>query len=490
VTSPKPQAGPGARSRLYSTIERRRRFASRVALYTSLALVMAAAFVLRQCLDQPLQANAAERWIQTDYLSLPEVKLLREYVRIDTSKATGDEVAGARFLARQLAAAGIQSDLERLGGRHANLYALLPGRDPRPLVLHSHIDVSDVDPQEWFFPPFEAHVELPWLYGRGVFDMKSIGIAELLAMIDLKRSGAPLARSVLFLATGGEESGSELGTRWVIRMHPELVRGFYALLTEGGTVEARTRSDVKYWGTEVGQKHFAEMRVCSASRQRLEDLRRDLRERGHTQTDLLLTPEVRAVLASYGPTRDSAELRSLLARPDELLSDITAFRRLPPFLQSMLRNEAVPFNVEPAPGGGYEILVLFHLLPGQRLAEVRDRLVPPWMLHGLTVSVSDPPVAEAASPAGHPVLAVIDDAIRRQVPNAHPGPFFLPWTRTDARFFRAAGVPCFGFSPFLIMNTDTLQVDQANERLALPGFVDGVALYRKVLRRLVVAADK
>ena len=46
-------------------------------------------------------------------------------------------------------------------------------------------------------------------------------------------------------------------------------------------------------------------------------------------------------------------------------------------------------------------------------------------------------------------------------------------------------MPAYGFSPFLIMNTDTLQVDQANERFALPGFVDGVELYRDLVRRLV-----
>ena len=48
-----------------------------------------------------------------------------------------------------------------------------------------------------------------------------------------------------------------------------------------------------------------------------------------------------------------------------------------------------------------------------------------------------------------------------------------------------SGCLSYGFSPFLIMSTDTLQVDQANERFALPGFVDGVALYGRLVRRLV-----
>jgi hypothetical protein len=35
------------------------------------------------------------------------------------------------------------------------------------------------------------------------------------------------------------------------------------------------------------------------------------------------------------------------------------------------------------------------------------------------------------------------------------------------------------------MNTDTLAVDRANERFALPGFVDGCEVYRRLLRRLL-----
>jgi acetylornithine deacetylase/succinyl-diaminopimelate desuccinylase-like protein len=64
---------------------------------------------------------------------------------------------------------------------------------------------------------------------------------------------------------------------------------------------------------------------------------------------------------------------------------------------------------------------------------------------------------------------------------------FLPWTATDARFFRAHGIPSFGFSPFLVLTTDTIRVDQTGERISVPDFVDGVELYREILARL--AAD-
>ncbi|HYL04876.1 MAG TPA: M20/M25/M40 family metallo-hydrolase [Thermoanaerobaculia bacterium] len=467
-------------------LEQRLQRASRVALYGSLALAMAASYGLVATLDRPV-VTSGTGWIEHDYLHDPTVGLLQHYAQIDTSKTTGNEVAGARFLAAQLAAAGIHSEIEVLDGKHANLFAQLDGQDPHPLVLHNHIDVSGANPREWIYPPFSAHIELPWIFGRGVFDMKSIGIAQLLAMIDLKRSGRPLRRSVLFLATGDEESGdSRLGVQWVIRQRPELVHSFWAVLTEGGTVEARSRSDVKYWGTEIGQKHFAKLNVCSESRERLEDLRQFLLDRGYTETDLHLLPQIAEVLLAYGPSRDSALMREPLAHPQDLLGDIGAFRAMPPYLRSMLRNEAVPFHVEPAKGGGYRLLIMLHMLPGLRAADVRDQLLPPWLMHGLAVSLDEVPGSPLPSPTSHPAFREILTTLKTEYPDFRAGPFFLSWTATDSRFFRAAGVPSYGFSPFFIMSTDTYQVDAPNERLTLPGFLQGVELYGKLVRRLVL----
>ena len=443
-------------------LEPSRRRAARIALYSSLVLVGGVAWGLITLLDRPLKAHGNERWSRRDYVNLPEVKLLQEYVRIDTSESTGDVVKGAEFLSRQFAGAGIPHRIERLGAKKANLYAWLDGKDRHPLVLHNHIDVSSANPKEWFSPPFEARIVMPWIYGRGVFDMKSVAIAQMLAMIDLKKSGAPLARSVLFLATSSEERGSRLGVRHLIQIHPEMVRGFWAVLTEGGVVEAR-----------------------SGDREELERVRELLLKIGPTETDLKLTAEVAATLAAYGPTRDRKDLRDLVSHPEKVMTDVAAYRKLPAYLRSMLRDEAVPFGVEAAPGGGYQLSIKLQLLPGEELADVRERLVPAWLTFGLTTRLDEPDSSRHGSPLDHPVFQAVQEALREAYPDAPRGPYFLPWQATDSRFFRRLGVPAYGFSPFLLMNTDTLQVDAANERFTVPAFVDGVDLYKQVVRRLV-----
>ena len=465
-------------------LEARRRQAARIALYGSLILVGGLTWGVVKFLDAPLKARQSEAWMHRDYANLPEVKLLQKYAQIDTSETTGDEVKGAEFLARQFQAAGIPYRIEKVGPRKANLYAWLVGKDSRPLVLHNHIDVSAVDPKEWFSPPFEARIQLPWIFGRGVFDMKSVAIAQMLAMIDLKKSGVPLTHSVLFLGTSSEERGSRLGIRRIIQLHPEMVRNFWAVLTEGGVVEARARDEIKFWGTEFAQKRYADLIVCGDDRQRLEDLRKTLKEIGPTVTDLRLTPEARAVFATYGPTRDRKDLRDMMTDIETAMGDIKAFRKLPPYIQSMLRNEAVPFPVKEAPGGGWELEIKFQLLPGEDLEAVREKLVPSWLTFGLTTMIDEPQTARGGSPLDNPVYEAIEETLRDAHPDAPVGPYFLAWTATDARFFRTLGVPTYGFSPFLIMNTDTLQVDRANERFAVPAFADGVEIYTRLVRRL------
>src|SRR5579863_7974779 len=145
-----------------SVVDRRHRAVARTALYLSLVVTGGVGLGLVAWLDRNPALESGERWILTDYLHRPEVLLLQHYVQIDTSISTGSELRGAEFLAAQLATAGIHAEIERVGAHHVNLYARVEGADPHPLVLHNHIDVTDVDPKEWFSPPFEARIDLPW----------------------------------------------------------------------------------------------------------------------------------------------------------------------------------------------------------------------------------------------------------------------------------------------------------------------------------------
>jgi acetylornithine deacetylase/succinyl-diaminopimelate desuccinylase-like protein len=468
-----------------SEVERSRRAAARLALYLSLALVGGATYLLAALLARSGPRGADQAWVQVDWGSLPEVQIFQHYLQIDTSEDRGDERAGARFLADQLAEVGILAHVVELEDRKANLWAVFEGDDPRALVLHGHLDVEPVlHPEAWVFPPFSGAIDGPWIYGRGAFDMKSLTIAQLVALKELARRHPRPRRTVVFLGTSSEERGSDLGTRWLLREHPELSARFWGVLTEGGVVEGRSLEDLKYWGVAFAQKRFADVIACSGDRKRLEALRRDLAVEGRPLAPLRLPAEVRRFWEVYGPTRDDARIRQLLADPERLLRDPAAFLELPPYLRSMLRDEAVPFAVRPAEGGGWELPIKLHLLPDSDLQEVYLRLLPAWLTTGVELTLFEAPTAHRGSPLAHPLYREMTELLRHEHPGITTGPYFLPWTGTDARFFRRAGVPAYGFSPFFILTPDTLHIGSTNEKIALPGFVQGVHLYVRLLERL------
>jgi len=286
----------------------------RIAVYGSLASILFLMLSVSWFLGRTGKLEKDQSWAEVDYASLPEVRLLQEYVRVDTSPTTGSEYDGAVFLAERFEAAGIPAHIERLGEKSANMWAILEGREPEAIVLHNHIDVFEiVEPEKWDFPPFGAELDMAWLYGRGVFDMKSVAIAQLLALLELHASGVQPQKSVIFLATGSEEVGSELGTRWVLEQHPELVSRFGAVFTEGGIVEPVNQEVIKFWGTEFSQKRFAEFWACSSDRQRLEEVRQDLERWGADDFELELVPDVETFLAGYAATRTITSIAEILA---------------------------------------------------------------------------------------------------------------------------------------------------------------------------------
>src|SRR5262245_28572493 len=146
---------------------------------------------------------------------------LRDYLRIDTTNPPGRERRAVDHLAAILAREGIPfRRLASAPGRES-LYARLPapGSGGRAVLLLHHLDVVPAGPG-WSVPPFSGEARDGSLWGRGAIDDKSLGIAHLAALVDLKRSGVRRTRDVVWLAVPDEENGGGLGTAWLLAKHP------------------------------------------------------------------------------------------------------------------------------------------------------------------------------------------------------------------------------------------------------------------------------
>ena len=95
------------------------------------------------------------------------------------------------------------------------------------------MDVVTSDTAHWRVPPFSGQMLDGSIYGRGAQDMKNEGIAQLVAMVMVKREQVALDRDIIFLAVSDEEAEGT-GTDWMIANQRDLLENAEFLINEGG----------------------------------------------------------------------------------------------------------------------------------------------------------------------------------------------------------------------------------------------------------------
>jgi len=161
--------------------------------------------------------------------------ILSRYIRIKTVNPPGEEEEAARFLASILKKDGIDSTVYLSAPKRASVLARLKGRDPRGLILLSHIDTVGAEASTWDFDPFSGERKGGYILGRGPLDDKGMGVMGLMALLLAKRSGIELTRDVVFLATADEETGGHYGAGYMAREHADKLSAA-CLINEGGAV--------------------------------------------------------------------------------------------------------------------------------------------------------------------------------------------------------------------------------------------------------------
>ena len=184
------------------------------------------------------------------------VGMMQQYFRINTTNPPGNELQTALWLKQVLEKEGFETqilDTVSLGAGRANFYARLKGNgSKRAIALVHHMDVVPANPAYWSHDPFASEIADGFIYGRGALDMKGEGIAHLMAMLVLKRTGAVLNRDIVFIGNADEELGST-GAQQFVDKHPDLVKDVEFLITEGGDNSVQN-GKLEYWGVGVAEK--------------------------------------------------------------------------------------------------------------------------------------------------------------------------------------------------------------------------------------------
>ncbi|MEA2343143.1 MAG: hypothetical protein QOF63_1312 [Thermoanaerobaculia bacterium] len=447
------------------------------------------------CLLAPLHCRRAAAG-SADPVEHEAEDALVSYLRIDTSNPPGNETSGARFLQQLLIKDGIDAKLIGSDPKRQSVYArLVSGTNEKALVLLHHIDVVPAIASEWTKPPFAGVRSGGYIWGRGALDIKSLGIAELMAFVDLKRRHVPLRRDVIYLAVADEELGGVNGCREILEQHPELFANAGFVLNEGGYNETIV-DYVSFWGIEVQAKVPLWLRITmkgSAGHAAsppddggtLGKLVRSLDAISRIPTPYRLTPAVARSFREAGKARhdERGEVLRGIAEP----LDVPRIERvLSPGYRSLLHDTIAITRVD----GGSAI----NVLPAIASADIDIRLLPDETVDAMTAKVkailpsggelqvllAGQPVPESSSDTE--LFRILSSSFKNAEAGSIVGTAVGSGT-SDSRYFRARGIVAYGIAPFKVNYYDADTVHANDERIRARFFAEGVRLMRTIVTR-------
>ena len=417
------------------------------------------------------------------------LRLLREYVAIDTSNPPGDTRKAADFLAGILEREGIPVTRYESAPGKAIVYARLKATASPPagkaLLLLHHMDVVPADHAQWKTDPFTPTIQGNELWGRGSMDMKGQGIAQLIAFLRLKRERVPLNRDVILLAEPDEEVGGALGARWMIANHYAELDPEY-VIDEGGFGSRDVFAANKLvYGVSVAEKKIVWLKL------RAEGVA------GHGSQPTEQNPNDRLVKALARLL--AAEPAGGRPQPAENRGEPSVIEVMQGKVGPLARNKFTnaiqkstisltwfrsgvgdppKINVIPSIAeAGLDCRVLPGVSKDQWMTEIARRLGDPSIKIELINESDDPVVTSSDSP----LFRNIEAAITRRHPDAVVTPTLIPYG-TDSNAFRPRGVKSYGIFPAILSADTVASMHGDAERVPLDGVAEAAQVFFEALR--------
>jgi acetylornithine deacetylase/succinyl-diaminopimelate desuccinylase-like protein len=432
-----------------------------------------------------------------EHLQQETTEVLQRLVRFNTVNPPGNERPAIEYLASYLARAGLETELLAAAEERPNLIADLRGSGDGPTLCYlGHVDTVLADPSEWARDPWSGEVADGFLWGRGALDMKSQVAAEAVAVAALARAGwRPSSGHLKLVFVADEETGGELGARWLTETHPDRAR-CDMLINEGGG-EAFKWEGSRHYGVCCGEKGLFRFKLTARGRAGHASLPKT-GDNALLKLGPILERLARAE-SSFDITDAAAALLTALgADPSEPEKAIEQIGSIEPALvvvvEPMLGVTLVPtmahasdkINVIPSRA---ELGVDCRVPPGLGEDAARRRI---GQVLGEQTDGIEIEFIETATGNQSPVSSRLMDAIERWVEGNDPGgrtlPVLLPGA-SDSRYFREAFPECvaYGFFPQrhqLLLESAPL-IHSADERIDVRDLGFAAGFFADLARELV-----
>lgn len=389
-------------------------------------------------------------------------------ININTAQPEGNELQAARYLYGALDDEHIDWDIFESTPGRAALMARLRAQKPtdaKPLILVSHLDTISAEESLWLTPPFAATEKNGEIYGLGAADCKDLTAINLMTLIALKRSGIPLSRDVILLATPDEESGSALGMKWLLERHLKDIapNGGYALNEGGGVIAGETGRPLLVF-VETSGKMYLDLKLTAygagghaalptQERGAIYSLAGALTALEKLKLPVRLTPAaekfLRAIYPIQGP--DGKTTFDLFFSQDAQKSAAGAAAiTLDPFFNTQLRDTFAPTllragqdsNTIPSEASAILNCRLLYNTEVDAFMDIIRKTVEPY---GVKVSVAQAPQLPypPAMTQDDDLYKAITSAAAAAMPGAAVIGGMIPGT-TDSEYLRRAGITAYG----------------------------------------------
>lgn len=377
---------------------------------------------------------------------------------------SGHEIRSVRTIQNYLRDPG--TVIEPIEGRASVVYRL-DGRNPSAptLLLIPHLDVVPATAADWSFDPFAAERSEGCVWGRGAVDMLNVTAAMVVVFRWLRDGLVPAPEGDVILAcVADEEAGGVHGAKHLVDEHWDLVACDYVLTEVAGPmIGPSTNPSLPVTVAEKGPVWRSATAGGSAGH--------GSQPYGKANAVLVLAEAFARIGAASHPVGISdvwvdfvphlglePELSRMLVDPESVDAAIEIIAETELTLARWIHAcTHLTFSPNVIEGGSKVNMVPdsatgevdIRLLPGQDLADLEDHLrkvLGPDLFEAVEFAPVLDMVANS-SPTDGPLWDAIGDAAEEHLGSRLLAPTLTPVT-TDARFFRARGIPAYGVGLF------------------------------------------
>ncbi|MBN1572724.1 MAG: M20/M25/M40 family metallo-hydrolase [Deltaproteobacteria bacterium] len=427
------------------------------------------------------------------------VKLMCEYLKIDTTNPPGNEEKAVAFFKKIFEGEGIEYKTYEPKKGRVSIRAQLSGSGERgPVLMISHTDVVPANRDEWSFDPFSGEIVEGMIRGRGALDMKGIGIMELTALLTLKREGAKLNRDLVFLAAADEEMGGAEGAGYLVENHFDDFRAD-VVLNEGGFGVSDIIPGRPVMMISSGEKGICWLKLIREGlpghgsaphgQNALENLNKALVRLLSEETPITITPIISEYFKNLASGWEFLKPFVEDGREETLVKVLKESGLLAlPQIAAMVKN-TISLNVMKA--GDKTNIIPSHaeavldcrVLPGQDIDEFIGQIKS--KLKDDEIKIEPIERSDSTeSPTDTEHYRIIEETVADHFPNAVIAPSLLMGT-SDSRFLRKKGIPSYGICPAFVPMEHIKMVHGIDEQISVENMIKGSEVFTDIVRRMV-----